>query len=60
MLDFEQSTKFCNHGIFEVGSIFSDNPFGDTVTVDGVMLDDLATILFVTEANEAASTHLLK
>ena len=39
MLDFELSTKFHNHSIVEVGSIVSDNPFGDTTMAAEVMLD---------------------
>ena len=39
MLDIELSAKFCNHSIVEIGSIISDDPFGDIVMVDEVMLD---------------------
>ena len=39
MLDFELSAEFHNHSIVEISSIVSDDPFGDTVTADEVMLD---------------------
>ena len=48
MLNFELRTEFSNHGIVEVGSVFSDDPFRDLVSVDKFILD------------EAASTHLVK
>ena len=40
MLDFELSAKFCNHSIVEIGPIVSDDPFGDTLVADEVMLDE--------------------
>ena len=39
MLDFELRAEFNNHGIVEVGSVVSDNPFRDVVSLDEVMLD---------------------
>ena len=41
MIYFEQRAEFSNHGIIEVGSIVNDDPFGDAVTEDEVMLDKL-------------------
>ena len=52
--------KFSDHGIFKVGAIVSDDPFRDTILEDEVVLDELAMTFLVTEANEAASTHLVK
>ena len=40
ILDFELSTKFCNHSNVEIGPIVSDDPFGDTITADEVVSDD--------------------
>ena len=40
ILDFELSTKFCNHSIVEIDSIVSDDPFGDTIAADEVMFDE--------------------
>ena len=39
MLDSELSAEFRNHSIVEVSSIIGDNPFGDTVTQDEIVLD---------------------
>ena len=39
MLDFELRAEFNNHGIVEVGSIVSDDPFRDAVSAYKVMLD---------------------
>ena len=60
MLDHEHSAKFHNHSIVEIGSVVGDDPFGDTITANKVMLDKLATMFLVNEAYEATSTHLVK
>ena len=39
MLDLELHVEFSNHSIVEVGSVVSDNPFGDVVLTDEVILD---------------------
>ena len=39
MLNFELHVEFSDHGIVEIGSIVSDNPFGDVVPTYKVMLD---------------------
>ena len=60
MLDLELIAKFDNHNIVEVSPIFSDDPFGDTITTDEVMLINMAKTFLVTEPYEEASTHLVK
>ena len=39
MFDFELHVEFSNHSIVEIRSVVSDDPLGDTVTTDEVMLD---------------------
>ena len=39
MIDLELRTEFHNHSIVEISSVVGDDPFGDTVTIDEVMLD---------------------
>ena len=39
MLDFELYAEFHNHSIVEIGFVAGDDPFGDTITADEVMLD---------------------
>ena len=39
IFNFELRAEFSNHSIVEIGSVVNDDPFGDTVTVDEVMLD---------------------
>ena len=40
MLDLELHAEFSNHSIVEVGTVVSDNPFRDVVSIDKVMLDE--------------------
>ena len=40
MLDFELSEKLRNHSIVEISSIVSDNPFGDAIMADEIMLNE--------------------
>ena len=40
MLDLELSAKFSNHSIVEVSPIVDDDPFGDTIAADKVVLDE--------------------
>ena len=39
MLGLELHAKFSDHGIIKVGAIFNDDPLGDTILADEVMLD---------------------
>ena len=39
MLDFELHAEFSDHGIIEVGFVFSDNPFRDAILTNEVMYD---------------------
>ena len=40
MLDSELSAEFHDHRIIEISSIVGDNPFGDTVTTNDILLDE--------------------
>ena len=60
MLDLKLSAKLSNHIIIEVSPIIGDDPFGDTITTDEVVFNEYDYHILVTEANEAASTHLVK
>src|ERR1051325_10729395 len=40
MLNLELRADFGDHFVIEVGTIICDNPFGDTVPKDKVMLDE--------------------
>src|ERR1044072_5170710 len=40
MLDFELRAEFGNNFVVEIGTIVRDNPFGDAVPIDKIMLDE--------------------
>ena len=40
MSDLELHAKFCDHSIVEIGTIVYDNPFGDTIPTDEVILNE--------------------
>ena len=40
MFDFELRAEFRNHSIIEIGTIFCDNPFGDALPTNKIMLNE--------------------
>ena len=40
MLDLELRAKFSDHSVVDIGTIFCDNPFGDSISTNKVMLDE--------------------
>ena len=46
MLDLKLSAKFNNHSIVEVSPIAGDDPFGDAIAADEVMLDEFGYNVF--------------
>ena len=53
MLDLKLSANLSNHNTVEVSPIIGDDPFGDAISIDKVMLDETGHNILVTEANEA-------
>ena len=49
-----------DHSVIKVCTVISDDPFGDTVPIDQVLLDEAGNNILSTDAKEAASTHLVK
>ena len=40
MFDLELRAEFSDHGIVEIGTIVSDDPLRDAISIDKVMLDE--------------------
>ena len=40
MLNSKLSVEFCDYSVVKISSIVGDNPFGDTVTEDEIILDE--------------------
>ena len=40
VLNLKQHAKFCDHSVVEIGTIVCDNPFGDSISTDKVMLNE--------------------
>ena len=40
MLNLESRTEFCDHSIIEISVILHDNPFGDAILTDNIMLNE--------------------
>ena len=60
MLDLKLRVELNDHYIVEIGTILFDDPFRDAITIDQVVFDEPGNHIFVTEANEDASTHFIK
>ena len=60
MLNLELLAQGSDHGIVKVCTIISNDPFGDTVPANEILLDEAGNTFLVTDAKEAASTHLVK
>ena len=53
MLDLELRAEHNDHCVIEIGTVLCDNPLGDAISIDKVMLDETGHNILVTEANEA-------
>ena len=40
VLDLELHAELCGHSVVEIGTIVRDNPFGDSILIDEVMLNN--------------------
>ena len=60
MLNLELFAQGCDHSVVHVYTVISDDPVGDTILANEVLLDEAGNHIFVTEAKEAALTHLVK
>ena len=60
MLNLELLTQSGDHSIVKVCTVISDDPFGDTVPTNKLLLDEAGNNILSNGCEEAASTHFVK
>ena len=40
VLDLELHAEFCDHSVVEIGTIICDNPFGDAIPINKIVLNE--------------------
>ena len=60
MFNLELCAEFGDYFVVEIGTIVCDNPFRDAVLADEIIFDESSKTFFLINADETASTHLVK
>ena len=60
MLNLELLAQGGDHSVIKVCTIICDDPLGDAVPANKVLLDEAGNNILLTDAKEAASTHFVK